>query len=271
MVTFIILNHESKSHDADYHYTIVLYPGTEKYNMLKFVLDPFFDELKTLKEKGLEIKGVLWNFKLYFGSDWKFLAICLGLNDWHIEKNIDEISKNYNNINGHIFLSLFDMISIDHIIFDELHVFLRITDRLWEPSRAQLIRKLWDDFFLLYYALKNKQTNPIEFKKQAKDVLERLYIIPNDLPNQITPYIHALIFHEWELLAKHQLSTFFHKTLKNGGNILNKKSAIQEIIECKNRTLYYNYNSWPEPIKIKKLHINQKNNINDGDEIMEMR
>ena len=51
------------------------------------------------------------------------------------------------------------------------------------------------------------------------------------------------------------MSTFFRKTLKNGGNLLKRKSAIQEIIEYENRTLYFTYNPLPESKKIKKLHI----------------
>src|SRR5437764_4695028 len=80
MVTFMILNHENKHHHADYHYTVALYPGTEKYNTLKFMLRPFINELQSLKENGLVISGIVWKFELYFSADWKFLAICLGLN-----------------------------------------------------------------------------------------------------------------------------------------------------------------------------------------------
>lgn len=161
MVTFMILNHEDKHHHADYHYTIALYPGTEKYDLLKFMLNPFLDELRSLKNDGLKIFGVLWKFELYFSADWKFLAICLGLNgptanyfcpwclcskhqhgdlnkDWHIEKNMEQIATRYSEVNGHIFPPLFDMISIDHIVFDELHVLLRITDRLWELMLAEI-------------------------------------------------------------------------------------------------------------------------------------
>ena len=94
------------------------------------------------------------------------------------------------------------------------------------------------------------------------------------MPNQITPYMHALVYHRWELLEKHkrwsfkafscsavekknhnQVSTFFRKTLKNGGDLLKKKSAIQEIIEYENRSLYFNYNELPEFPKVKRLRI----------------
>ncbi|CAH1770164.1 6915_t:CDS:1 [Entrophospora sp. SA101] len=340
------------------------------------MLNPFLDELRSLKNDGLKISGVLWKFELYFSADWKFLAICLGLNgptanyfcpwclcskhqhgdlnkDWHIEKNMEQIATRYSEVNGHIFPPLFDMISIDHIVFDELHVLLRITDRLWElmlaeiqecnlfnsitrkvildemlrlkvpfqfweeekshawkytslvgddkkivlqffnlkllfkPSRAQLIRKLWDEFYKLYCAIRNKNTNPAKLKQQSLEWLS-LFLTPSQgnpsfpktfiqglyMPSQVTPYMHALVYHGWELLEKHQrwglkafscsavekknhnqVSTFFRKTLKNGGNLSKRKSAIQEIIEYENRTLYYTYNTLPESPKIKRVHI----------------
>uniref|UniRef100_U9UFE8 Uncharacterized protein n=1 Tax=Rhizophagus irregularis (strain DAOM 181602 / DAOM 197198 / MUCL 43194) TaxID=747089 RepID=U9UFE8_RHIID len=297
MVTFMILNHENRHHHADYHYTVALYPGTEKYDTLKFMLSLFINELKSFKENGLEVSGILWKFELYFSSDWKFLAICLGLNgptanyfcpwcccsknqigdlnkNWCIEKSIDQLITNYNEINGHINPPLFSMIPIENIIFDELHALLRITDRLWElmlaeiqenglfndltrsvilgemqrlkvsfhfwedekshvwkytslmgddkktvlqffnlkllfkPSRAELIRKLWDGFYELYCALRNKNTDPAQLKQQSLEWLS-LFLTPSQgnpsrpkiyvrglyMPNQITPYMHALVYH----------------------------------------------------------------------------
>ncbi|RHZ86206.1 hypothetical protein Glove_53g55 [Diversispora epigaea] len=48
MITFMILNHENYHHNPDYHYTIALYPGTEKYDNIKFILEPFIEELCSL-------------------------------------------------------------------------------------------------------------------------------------------------------------------------------------------------------------------------------
>ncbi|CAB4434855.1 unnamed protein product [Rhizophagus irregularis] len=315
MVTFMILNHENRHHHADYHYTVALYPGTEKYDTLKFMLSLFINELKSFKENGLEVSGILWKFELYFSSDWKFLAICLGLNgptanyfcpwcccsknqigdlnkNWRIEKSIDQLITNYNEINGHINPPLFSMIPIENIIFDELHALLRITDRLWELMLAEiqeneLIRKLWDGFYELYCALRNKNTDPAQLKQQSLEWLS-LFLTPSQgnpscpktyvrglyMPNQITPYMHALVYHGWELLEKHkrwgfkafscsavekknhnQVSTFFRKTLKNGGDLLKRKSAIQEIIEYENRSLYFNYNVSSESPKVKRIRI----------------
>ncbi|CAG8850142.1 24734_t:CDS:2, partial [Gigaspora margarita] len=50
---------------------------------------------------------------------------------WTISKKMDQLKQNLNIYNGHRFLSLFNMILLDHWIPDELHVMLRITNRLW--------------------------------------------------------------------------------------------------------------------------------------------
>ena len=41
---------------------------------------PLIQELDDLKKNGLIIGEVIWNFELYFSSDWKFLTIYLGFN-----------------------------------------------------------------------------------------------------------------------------------------------------------------------------------------------
>ncbi|POG61266.1 hypothetical protein GLOIN_2v1486372 [Rhizophagus irregularis DAOM 181602=DAOM 197198] len=81
MVTCSILNDIDNLHQPENHYTIVLYPGIEKYETLHIILDPLIVELRKLKEEGLEYdQGVKWKIELYFSSDWKFLAICLEIN-----------------------------------------------------------------------------------------------------------------------------------------------------------------------------------------------
>lgn len=48
---------------------------------LLIALDPMLKELQYLKEHGFQDQtGITWNIELYFSSDWKFLALCLGLN-----------------------------------------------------------------------------------------------------------------------------------------------------------------------------------------------
>ncbi|CAG8815030.1 14880_t:CDS:2, partial [Cetraspora pellucida] len=66
----------------DRHYTIILYPGIENYIYLQKALIPLIQELDDINKNGINDKfGNIWNVELYFSSDWKFLALCLGLNN----------------------------------------------------------------------------------------------------------------------------------------------------------------------------------------------
>ncbi|CAG8794365.1 30391_t:CDS:2, partial [Gigaspora margarita] len=51
---------------------------------------------------------------------------------------LNKLILNWNNMNGHIRAPLFDMILFENWICDELHVLLRIYDRLWELIIAEL-------------------------------------------------------------------------------------------------------------------------------------
>ncbi|GES82308.1 hypothetical protein GLOIN_2v1782566 [Rhizophagus clarus] len=146
MITMAILNDIQNIHKPDHHYTTILFPGVEKYEILENMMASFIKELDEIKKNGLMIGEVMWNFELYFSSDWKFLAICLGFNsanskffcpwcqvskcdqgnDWKIDKKI----KNFQEYLGHHKKPLFYMISLDKWVPDELHLLLRIWDRL---------------------------------------------------------------------------------------------------------------------------------------------
>ncbi|PKY55011.1 hypothetical protein RhiirA4_503110 [Rhizophagus irregularis] len=151
MITFAILNHKKVLFSPEYHYTLILYPGSEEYNTLDTTTRL---ELWQLKNQGLTIGNVHWKFELYFSSDWKFLITCLGFNsptsnyfcpwclikknqhsdldaNWTISKNMNNLRNNYTFYSGHHKKPLFDMIEIENYLVDELHVMLRITDRLW--------------------------------------------------------------------------------------------------------------------------------------------
>ncbi|GBC37712.2 hypothetical protein GLOIN_2v1775051 [Rhizophagus irregularis DAOM 181602=DAOM 197198] len=176
MVTITLLNDLNGLQKPDNNYTLVLYPGAESYESLKNALTPLISDLSILKEKGFDqIGGNHWPVELFFSSDWKFLSICLGIkaaNAQHfcpwcdcskdeintttktINKSMDEIKDNYNQINGHIKKPLFYMIPLQNWVCDELHVFLRITDRLWELILSDLRRKttneeIWKEKILL--------------------------------------------------------------------------------------------------------------------------
>ncbi|RIA79919.1 hypothetical protein C1645_839640 [Glomus cerebriforme] len=139
------------------------------------------------------------------------------------------------------------MIPLDHWIPDELHIMLRITDRLWSLVLHEIKES----------AIRNPITDPKTFKRNAKMWLKLFLTLstgtPNNdnfvqglyRPNDLTPYIHILVFHIHELMEKHkkwglkafscgavekknhqQVSEFFRKTLRDGENDVDQKSAI---------------------------------------------
>src|SRR5207302_9047852 len=62
MLTIAILNDEQNIHVPDYHYTTVLFPSIESYEILEVAMKPFIQELDYLKSHGLLINEVYWNF-----------------------------------------------------------------------------------------------------------------------------------------------------------------------------------------------------------------
>jgi len=141
-------------------------------------------------------------------------------------------------------------------------------NKVLPPTRANVIRNLW--FFDLYTAIQDPNTDLKIFKRNAKMWLKIFLTpstgIPNSdnfvqglyRPNDVTPYMHVLVFHIHEFIEKHkkwglksfscapvenknhqQVTQFFRKTLRDGGNGINRKSAILQILEFENRKLYY--------------------------------
>jgi hypothetical protein len=377
-------------HKSDFHYTIVLYPGVENYEILHQVMEPMISELHNLVINGLtDSSGVNWKIEPYFSSDWKFLAIILGFNasnanyfcpwclctkkdignkdkTYKIEKNMEQLKADNNNHTsrtstlppGHLKSPLLPMIPLDHYVPDELHIMLRVWDRMWalviqelksenrfndysraiiskemqrisvrfyfwqdhdtqnwsytslmgsdkeivlrdfnfevifDKERAKLISQLWRDFYALYNAMKQLETDPTLFATQAKKWLD-LFLTPfqgepNTIsfkkglyrPKDVTPYIHVLVHHVPEFIDKHQnfgfaafscaavekknhdqVSAFFRKTMKDGGKGIERKSAIFEILYFENRSMYFaqkstfNSVSKPQYIHIKECEL----------------
>lgn len=157
----MVLDNTLNIHKADFHYTVILYPGVENYDVLKTVMKPFIDELNSLTTDGLvDSGGIKWRVELYFSSDWKFMAIILGFNApnstyfcpwclcmkkdignkdniYKIEKSMDLLrpdvfnSKSHSPPPGHHKIPLLPMIPLDRYVPDDLHIMLRIWDRLW--------------------------------------------------------------------------------------------------------------------------------------------
>ena len=225
MVTCAILDDISKIHNPDSHHTIVLYPGSENYKALDTTMSLFKCELRELVDIGLKINGIEWKFNLYFSADWKFLSICLGFNaanslyfcpwctiskkqiadfnqEWSISKQINKLKV----------LQFFDL------------------SKILPPTRASAIRMLWNGFYDLYIAIRDPTTDPKIFKINAKMWL-KIFLTPSTgnpnnnnfvqslyKSNDVTLYIHVLVFHIYELIEKHKkwkLKAFSYAIVKN--------------------------------------------------------
>ncbi|CAJ0911941.1 7856_t:CDS:2, partial [Entrophospora sp. SA101] len=68
--------------NVDHHYSLVLYSGIEKYEYLQKALHQLIEELDDIDKNGfIDSIGQKWRITIYFSSDWKFLSICLGINN----------------------------------------------------------------------------------------------------------------------------------------------------------------------------------------------
>eukprot|EP00732_Lithocolla_globosa_P001728 Lithocolla_globosa_v1_NODE_933_length_3063_cov_11.302859.p1 type:complete len:235 gc:universal NODE_933_length_3063_cov_11.302859:1410-2114(+) len=81
MITVCLFNGGKNILKPDHQFTIALYCGKEEYKSLEIALKEFLEEAKDLKLNGFtSTDGVKYGFKLLFSSDWKFMAIILGIN-----------------------------------------------------------------------------------------------------------------------------------------------------------------------------------------------
>ena len=162
--TFTLLNEGEIAMSPKGNYTIAIINSTESYDVLATTLSDICDEVKTLTS--IEVSGHTFHIEYFLCSDWKFLAIICGLEsatstyaciwcrcpsgqrynmskEWSITdpkkgaRTIAEItachtmakssSKRYNCAHA----PLFPTIPLDHVVPDVLHLFLRVTDVLF--------------------------------------------------------------------------------------------------------------------------------------------
>ncbi|GET61508.1 hypothetical protein GLOIN_2v1474533 [Rhizophagus irregularis DAOM 181602=DAOM 197198] len=162
MIVMTLLNNLSGLQKLENYYTLVLYLGAETYESLKNVLVPLISDLCNLKKNGFnQIDGNHWPVELYFSSDWKFLAICLGIKaanaqyfcPWCdcrkdeintkskiINKSMDNIKKNYNQTNGHVKEPLFHMIPLKNWVCDE-------DEEIWKIKILSEMQRLKISFY----------------------------------------------------------------------------------------------------------------------------
>jgi len=69
MITMVLLDDSINLFKSNYHYTTILFPGTENYSTLKVAANALIQELQELSNTKMVINNILWNFKLFFSSN----------------------------------------------------------------------------------------------------------------------------------------------------------------------------------------------------------
>ncbi|CAB4431970.1 unnamed protein product [Rhizophagus irregularis] len=110
---------------------------TENYELLQRMIEPISNELNDLVLNGLrDSNGTIWTINPYFSSDWKFMALYLALT--LLIQNIFALGAFLKPPPGHVKSPLLQMIPLSHYVPDELHIMLRIWDRLWDLVLQEL-------------------------------------------------------------------------------------------------------------------------------------
>lgn len=175
VIAFIIIQEDVVTNSPSDHYTIALINSTENYKNLSECFEDIVSEMKNLNI--LKVDDYTYTIDFFLGADMKFLAMCTGIEaanstypcvwckcpstdrhdlkkTWSMTdevnggaRSIDEIQRcsklkksKKNEKYGCINQPLFPCISIDHIVPDILHLFLRISDVLTNLLILQLRR-----------------------------------------------------------------------------------------------------------------------------------
>ena len=153
--------------------TVAIINGKEDYQTLKTALPDFFDEVNSLIETGsLLVDGNKVKLEFFLGGDYKFLLMIMGLNSatadyaclwceihkqfrWDTSKdflfyNTEPLKRTLENIKkqcqckssnyGCINPPLIN-IDLDHVLADELHLLLRVTDRMLQNVVDEILEK----------------------------------------------------------------------------------------------------------------------------------
>ena len=161
--TFTLLNEEEIAMSPKGNHTIAIINGSEKYDTLKAALADIIKEVAELTE--IEVNGIIFKIEYFLCSDLKFLALICGIeaansiysciwckcssadrHDMKKEWSISDTNKGARTIQDIISCHtkpkprnfncshppLFCTIPIHHVIPDVLHLFLRVTDVLFD-------------------------------------------------------------------------------------------------------------------------------------------
>ena len=159
---FTVLEEGSLAYSCDGNHPLAIFSSNEDYDGLYNALADIREDVETLK--AIEVDGVTYQIVYYLGGDWKFLACITGIDSassnysciwckcsaeerWNMDKqwSICSESSGARTIEENIRLSklpkskkkynvshepLFKSIPLTHVVIDNLHLFLRVSDVL---------------------------------------------------------------------------------------------------------------------------------------------
>ena len=167
--TYTILNEKENAMSEKGNYLLAIVKTKETYDNLRQSLSDLKTEMAQLKE--VKVNNANYNIEYFLGGDWKFLACVCGLGaanqdyaciwckcprnqrydtskTWSLTdklygaRSCGEITKHSKTTTYNCKSTpLFDFIPIDHVIIDTLHLFLRVSDNLFELLIKELRRQ----------------------------------------------------------------------------------------------------------------------------------
>ena len=168
---FTLLNEGDVAKSPIGNHTIAIVSGTEGYETIKMSLSDILAEVET---QTIEVSSITFPIKYFLCSDLKFLAIVCGIEaanstyaciwctcpsserhdmkkEWSATNTAKEARTTAGIVSCHqkpkckqlgcVHAPLFDMIPIDHVIPDILHLFLRVTDILFNLIVLEIRRQ----------------------------------------------------------------------------------------------------------------------------------
>ncbi|KAL5503593.1 hypothetical protein EMCRGX_G010566 [Ephydatia muelleri] len=226
LFSFCLINLQQRVLSPRDNHTIAVVKMSESHEMLAATLSPVLDEVKDLmKSRKIQVGGTTFELEFYLGGDLKFLLLFLGLGQansiyaciwclvpasdrWntsklHKRRCIEDIQgcaaeKSYSVKHAPLL-----PIDLDHVVADELHLFLRIMDILLGNIITQVVEM--DDFDNLYKCISSWTPNSEMIKAKAEQWIANFIALSTVSQGyqkaSVTPYMHIMAVHVPEMIA----------------------------------------------------------------------
>lgn len=170
-LSFSLMQTDEKVMSSRGNRTIAIVNGPEKYDTLEHSFSSVINEINTVLEAGfIDVDGKQVKVEMFLGGDYKFLlmVMCLSgatsthvclrclihkLDRWDTSKPLDhynlvEMKRTLGHIKSMLPLKKYSVINkplfnidLDHVILDELHLMIRVTDRLTENIITEVMER----------------------------------------------------------------------------------------------------------------------------------